>query len=366
MTIVGLTAAHIADEQHFKCFKNCLLSIKWQAHPLDYFGLSWSCEDSFYSRCKDAVDSLANDLAGRCLLNCAYSPQKISQFRHYERLANWLRAEIPNPSVARILFGDSDDIWGPQRVAMTRQKVMGTSKTLVFPYFIAEAGYSSNLSSMDDEICHLSKCHGACNHVPLELRRKLLDFGDLSPEEGSVNEYWQYCCTVDLLLTFFVKAVEFDRTVFFPQFASSMLDFQYCDLALGAYLQRLNDFSLVEHEPGIWYYLKWTRFGETYLKDTQGGGVGKQSIAWRKKVTTVNFPCAVDVDSIDCTSFRTLTQAQEDMLKQKPVSLDSCAHCCLRSKTLMRCGRCKLVLYCGKECQKAHWKTHKHDCKSVL
>ena len=28
------------------------------------------------------------------------------------------------------------------------------------------------------------------------------------------------------------------------------------------------------------------------------------------------------------------------------------------------CARCKKVAYCGKECQKAHWKTHKQRCAS--
>lgn len=27
------------------------------------------------------------------------------------------------------------------------------------------------------------------------------------------------------------------------------------------------------------------------------------------------------------------------------------------------CARCKTVAYCGKECQKAHWKLHKSECK---
>ncbi|KAF0638218.1 hypothetical protein FPSE5266_00605 [Fusarium pseudograminearum] len=30
------------------------------------------------------------------------------------------------------------------------------------------------------------------------------------------------------------------------------------------------------------------------------------------------------------------------------------------------CGNCRLVVYCGPECQKAHWPIHKLDCKSPL
>jgi len=27
------------------------------------------------------------------------------------------------------------------------------------------------------------------------------------------------------------------------------------------------------------------------------------------------------------------------------------------------CGRCKIQTYCSKDCQKIHWKSHKHECK---
>jgi len=30
--------------------------------------------------------------------------------------------------------------------------------------------------------------------------------------------------------------------------------------------------------------------------------------------------------------------------------------------SLKRCSQCQVALYCGKECQKAHWPTHKLSC----
>ncbi|RDW75245.1 hypothetical protein BP6252_06387 [Coleophoma cylindrospora] len=33
-------------------------------------------------------------------------------------------------------------------------------------------------------------------------------------------------------------------------------------------------------------------------------------------------------------------------------------------KKLLRCGKCKVASYCGKECQTAHWKEHKRVCKT--
>ena len=31
----------------------------------------------------------------------------------------------------------------------------------------------------------------------------------------------------------------------------------------------------------------------------------------------------------------------------------------------LRCAKCKQVHYCSKACQKAHWKTHKKECKKI-
>ena len=41
----------------------------------------------------------------------------------------------------------------------------------------------------------------------------------------------------------------------------------------------------------------------------------------------------------------------------------SCAFCGQSTMKLMSCARCKKVKYCGKDCQRKHWKTHKLSCK---
>ncbi|KAJ6453972.1 hypothetical protein C8R45DRAFT_1192431 [Mycena sanguinolenta] len=39
-----------------------------------------------------------------------------------------------------------------------------------------------------------------------------------------------------------------------------------------------------------------------------------------------------------------------------------CENCTIRRVDLRRCAGCGVVRYCSKECQKAHWKSHKVDC----
>jgi len=43
------------------------------------------------------------------------------------------------------------------------------------------------------------------------------------------------------------------------------------------------------------------------------------------------------------------------------VESNDCAQCGQAAATA-RCTRCKTVFYCDRECQKAHWKTHKKEC----
>jgi hypothetical protein len=40
----------------------------------------------------------------------------------------------------------------------------------------------------------------------------------------------------------------------------------------------------------------------------------------------------------------------------------ACAHCGVLSPALKKCDRCRAVFYCGRDCQKKHWRQHKKDC----
>ncbi|KAJ6583620.1 hypothetical protein DFH09DRAFT_1144756 [Mycena vulgaris] len=38
---------------------------------------------------------------------------------------------------------------------------------------------------------------------------------------------------------------------------------------------------------------------------------------------------------------------------------------CLKASGSQKCGRCKMMTYCNRECQAAHWPTHKPHCKPI-
>ena len=71
-------------------------------------------------------------------------------------------------------------------------------------------------------------------------------------------------------------------------------------------------------------------------------------------------------------------KAAEDALtataaaKPSPSSRTCCANCAISetagsSVSLKPCSRCKAVVYCGRECQAAHWKAggHRAVCKGI-
>jgi hypothetical protein len=51
--------------------------------------------------------------------------------------------------------------------------------------------------------------------------------------------------------------------------------------------------------------------------------------------------------------------------KTNEQTIAECASCGKTSETLKTCTSCKLVKYCGIECQKSHWRRHKAICKKL-
>ena len=56
---------------------------------------------------------------------------------------------------------------------------------------------------------------------------------------------------------------------------------------------------------------------------------------------------------------------QRQSLPKEPLKMtqDECSLCKRKSDTIKKCAQCGKVQYCGKECQREHWKDHKAICK---
>uniref|UniRef100_A0A7S2Q2D3 MYND-type domain-containing protein n=1 Tax=Skeletonema marinoi TaxID=267567 RepID=A0A7S2Q2D3_9STRA len=46
-----------------------------------------------------------------------------------------------------------------------------------------------------------------------------------------------------------------------------------------------------------------------------------------------------------------------------PLVKDVCGHCMQRKEKLLICTRCKIIKYCGRDCQRADWPIHRNLCK---
>eukprot|EP00388_Colpodella_angusta_P006218 GDKJ01018578.1.p1 GENE.GDKJ01018578.1~~GDKJ01018578.1.p1 ORF type:complete len:258 (+),score=56.70 GDKJ01018578.1:1-774(+) len=68
-------------------------------------------------------------------------------------------------------------------------------------------------------------------------------------------------------------------------------------------------------------------------------------------------------------TFKNIVDNSEDIsiAKEKLGNLNKCGSCHVtpeNDKKLMRCGRCQQIAYCGVDCQKKDWKSHKRVCVS--
>ena len=62
--------------------------------------------------------------------------------------------------------------------------------------------------------------------------------------------------------------------------------------------------------------------------------------------------------------FYFVLQAKARLVQMDGLVTAMCAACSKKGDIHLKCGACAAAAYCGKACQKAHWKAgHKHDCR---
>lgn len=67
----------------------------------------------------------------------------------------------------------------------------------------------------------------------------------------------------------------------------------------------------------------------------------------------------------DLDSVYVFKMSLKNLLKESKLHLKQCCFVCGETDKLSRCSKCQFAFYCGKDCQKSHWNTHKHVCRDM-
>jgi hypothetical protein len=122
--VSGLIGFHITDAMQMALLPLTLQSIFEQSSPLDYFGLSWSCDGQYFESTQKLLT--ANQLQFRkrgIQFDFCFSEEKKSQMEHMEFLAQ--AAESTNEFKERkcwFIFGEPGHLWGNDRVRFLKTR----------------------------------------------------------------------------------------------------------------------------------------------------------------------------------------------------------------------------------------------------
>jgi hypothetical protein len=83
----------------------------------------------------------------------------------------------------------------------------------------------------------------------------------------------------------------------------------------------------------------------------------------------VNYP--IELQVVHEQRRRTLTahvsHGETLQIDAERVDRRVCANCQQRfSRSLQACSRCRVVYYCSRDCQQAHWRAHRPNCRSQI
>lgn len=75
--------------------------------------------------------------------------------------------------------------------------------------------------------------------------------------------------------------------------------------------------------------------------------------------------CFMFICTDECFSNK-IIQDKKLLRKENKNGMIQCEFCFAKGNNLSKCGNCKIMYYCSKECQKEHWKkVHKYCCKTL-
>lgn len=83
---------------------------------------------------------------------------------------------------------------------------------------------------------------------------------------------------------------------------------------------------------------------------------------WPKHKLECNAMSKFGSLSSELTCSSTAADKSMASASEGPPTIESCAFCGLRSAKLKKCLRCNKTKYCGRECQRRHWSSHKLNC----
>ena len=88
-----------------------------------------------------------------------------------------------------------------------------------------------------------------------------------------------------------------------------------------------------------------------------------EAIATEDGFSSFSAWCSLALRSIGNKAMQASAHASDFHNSKMLYNNETCSYCSQHSDILKKCSRCRLVQYCGRECQKKHWNTHKSHCQ---
>src|SRR5579862_635608 len=136
-------------------------------------------------------------------------------------------------------------------------------------------------------------------------------------------------------------------------------------------IYKKNKFSMFvayKHRFYMFWLMNLNHFINPYNHNNLGATISEEAetIFLNKGIESLAKQCQIYYENflklLEKEFFPTFELEKKYNLKDQKVNIERCLYCDM-IKNLKRCGKCKSVCFCGKECQKKAHMLHKYDCK---